>query len=409
MLTYTIFSDKTITLCRGLAIITAIAAPVSTAVTSIASVGFLLTWLISGLAAQSLKISFQHPVGKVILLFFLWLIIGTLYADTDLDVKIATILSWQKLFFVFILLGVFYQEQWQRRFVYSYVIFMVVAAIIAIPLWLFDLNVRPGSTGPGIFMTNWSSQSIAFVAALVCCLFLIKNSMLSVLQKRYIWTAIILFIFNILFISSSRSGYLALLAAVFFVGVYFYGYKKLPQILTALLAILLIVGFSSTRLQERLKLAVNEQHSYQSSSNETSIGLRMVFYKNTLELIKEKPIFGYGTSSFEKTYSAYAASKFQDWHGIKTGDPHNQYLFVLLENGLIGLILFLAYIYVAIRQGLKTPPYGPMAAGFLVAICASSLFNSHFKTFPEGNLLAFFMGMLLAARQSNTVKPNDNA
>jgi len=45
---------------------------------------------------------------------------------------------------------------------------------------------------------------------------------------------------------------------------------------------------------------------------------------------------------------------------------------------------------------LANKPYGVIAASFLVAICASSLFNSHFKTYAEGYLLAFLLGVLLS-------------
>ena len=395
MLSYARFSEKSLSLCRYLVIITAIAAPISTAVSSIASIGLLITWLLSGTSIQTLKISFQNPVGQVILLFVVWLLIGALYADTEWPVKITTLLSWKKQFFIFILLGIFYQEQWQRRFVVYYVIAMTIAGIAALLCWALQLNIRAGATGPGIIMTNHSTQSIAFVAAFLCCIFLVRQVQHTT-HKYYVLAAGLLFLFNIFFISTARSGYLALPPAAFFACVYLYGYKRLPQILLTLLGIVLIAALSSATLRDRFTMALNEQNTYQSSSYETSVGIRMIFYKNTVELIKEKPILGYGTSSFEKTYSALAASKYQDWRGGRATDPHNQYLFIWLENGLIGLLLFFAYIVVAIRAGMHNQPYGPIASSFLVAICASSLFNSHFKTFAEGNLLAFFLGTLLA-------------
>lgn len=398
MLISSAISEKALDLCRCLAIVAAIAAPISTAVTSIAMVTILAIWLLSGQSLQTIKISFRNPVGKTIVLFVAWLIIGALYADTDWHSKLHTLSSWKKLFFVYLLLGLFTERLWQKRFVYGYVIAMVIAGIIAIPLWAFDIVLRP-SGEPGIFMTNHSTQSLAFVAAVLCCLFL-TNEPLIAEHKRYLWASSTLFLVNIFFISTARSGYLALPPAALFAGISLYGYKKLPQILGILLSVLLIAILSSTTLQDRIKLGLQERASYQSSTSETSIGIRVVFYQNTLELIKEKPIFGYGTSSFEETYSSHAASKAHDWRGISTADPHNQYLFVWLENGLIGLLLFFVYIYSALRQGLHNKPYGTIAASFLIAICASSLFNSHFKTFAEGYLLAFFMGALLASQTS---------
>jgi len=406
MLSYSTIGEKSLTVCRWSAIIAAIASPISTAVASVASVVMLLAWLISGEAFHSLKISVEQPAGKMLLLFFGWLLLGTLYADTTWSDKLNTLLSWKKLAFTFVLLGLFYQDHWKRLFIKSYLIVMIVAALIAVPLWLADIQVREARES-GIFMTNYASQSMAFIAATVCCVFLLKQP-LSAQKKWLLGAAIVLFIFNIFFISAARSGYVALPFAIIFAVSCLYGFKKLPRILGAVSILLAVVVLTSTTLQQRIELGLAEKESYQTSENATSVGIRMILAKNSIALIKERPIFGYGTSSFKETYSAYAASKYSDWRGESISDPHNQYLFVWLENGLVGLLLFFAYIAVVIRQGLHHPPYGTMAASFLIAICASSLFNSHFKTFPEGNLLAFFVGILLAQHSVKTEQSRDS-
>lgn len=390
------FSETSLNISRSLAIIAAIAAPMSTAVTGIACVALVIFWLISGQAWQTLKLSWQQPFGKMIVLFYVWLLLGTLYAETDWPSKLQTLSSWKKLIYAFILLGIFRRVEWQKRFVNSYVIAMSISAILGLILWSFDLIVRPsnGSITAGIFMTNHATQSMAFVAAALCCIFLLHEA--ENRRMKYLIAAIIgLLIFNIFFISTARSGYLALpIASIFAVGS-IYGFRKLPHIAALATILILVFSLTSHTLQERVKLALDEQANYQTSNNETSIGVRMIFYRNTLELIRAQPWLGYGTSSFKPAYSALAASKYQDWRAVSTGDPHNQYLFIWLENGLFGLLLFFAYIYIGIRQGLKNPPYGAIAASFLIAIAASSLFNSHFKTYAEGYMLAFFLGALL--------------
>lgn len=400
MLSYSVISEKALTLCRWLAIVAAIASPISTAVTSVASIAMLLAWLVSGQAIHSLRISAEQPAGKMLLLFLGWLMIGTLYADTTWSDKLDTLLSWKKLAFTFVLLGLFYQGHWKHRFVKSYLSIMIVAALIAAPLWLADTTIRPGREA-GIFMTNYASQSMAFIAATVCCVFLF-NQPLSALKKCLLAAVIILFVFNIFFVSLARSGYIALPLAMVFAVSCMYGFRKLPRILGAAGILLAIIVLSSTTVQQRIEKGLTEKGSYQVSEGPTSIGIRMVLAKNTIALIKQKPLFGYGTSSFKTTYGSHVATQYSDWRAEAISDPHNQYLFVWLENGLIGLLLFLGYIVVVIRQGLSCPPYGTMAASFLIAVCASSLFNSHFKTFAEGNLLAFFVGILLAQHSANT-------
>ncbi len=404
MFSYSVFSEKSLLTCRYLAIITVIAAPLSTAVTSVTCVVMLLAWLISGHVWQSLKISAQQPAGKMLLVFFAWLIVSSLYADTTWAEKITTLSSWKKLFYTFVLLGIFWQTQWKMRFIYYYLAAMSVAAVIAFALWLLDIQVR-GSVG--IIMTNYTSQSLAFAIAVLCCVFLIKESVGSRQKNALLGGMIVLFIFNIFFISVSRSGYLALPVAAVFLVINLYGYKKLPHILGITLTVLLLVALTSSALQQRIKLGLEENKNSQVSESLTSIGIRDVFRQNTLELIQQKILLGYGTSSFKSIYSTHVATKYQDWRGEPAADPHNQYLFVWLENGLIGLLLFLAYIATAIRQGVMQQSYGAVAASVLVAFAATSLFNSHFKTFPEGHLLAFFVGCLLSRQTINKREEGD--
>lgn len=402
MFPYAVIAEKSLLTCRYLAIIAAIAAPASTAITSAACVAMLSTWFVSGRVWQSLKISAGQPAGKMLLLFFAWLIISSLYADTSWSDKVTTLSSWKKLFYTFILLGLFYQTEWKTRFIYCYLAAMSAAAVIAIPLWLLDVHVTAGKEA-GIFMTNHSAQSLAFVVAALCCIFLLKEPF-SLQKKRLLVGMLALFLFNIFFISPSRSGYLALPVAAVFAFVNLYGYKKIPHILGMTATALVLLILTSSTLQQRIKVGWEEKTNYQSSENVTSIGVRVIFAQNTWQLIRQKPWLGYGTSSFKSVYSNHVATKYQDWRGESTSDPHNQYLFVWLENGLVGLLLFLAYIYAAIKQGAKQQPYGAIAASVLVAIAAASLFNSNFKTFPEGHLLAFFVGCLLAQQPKNKVE-----
>jgi O-antigen ligase len=78
--------------------------------------------------------------------------------------------------------------------------------------------------------------------------------------------------------------------------------------------------------------------------------IRYVFLRETLNRIVKKPIFGYGTGSFGTIFD----------NEVKTGDdflfhktPHNQYLYVCFELGIIGLILLLLIFYYQIKELFK--------------------------------------------------------
>ena len=253
MLSHSTFNERALIFCRWSVIITAIAAPISTAAANVGIVATLLGWLASGETLHSLKISVEQPAGKMLLLFVAWLFVGTLYAGTPWMDRIDTLLSWKKLAFTFLLFGLFYQAHWKKLFVKSYLIAMVIAALLAVPLWLtgFSFRGRP----PGIFMTNYSSQSMAFIAATVCCIFLLKQQ-LSIKKKLLVGAFIALFIFNIFFVSEARSGYVALLSAAVFALYCLYGLKKLPYIIGILGIVLTVIALTSTNLQQRDRKSV---------------------------------------------------------------------------------------------------------------------------------------------------------
>ncbi|PPC91037.1 MAG: polymerase [Methylobacter sp.] len=389
---YSAFAKKAEIVCLYLAIITGVAAPISTAVTSFAYAGFFLAWLVSGQILKTLHVSLSQPAGKAILVFFIWLAIGMLYAPTSWHDKVITLLSWKKIFFTLILLGLFIEKKWKHRFIFVYMIVMTLSVSISWGLWLLGLPVLDKELG--IIMTNHTSQSMAFVAASLCCLYLWSEN--SFVNKQWLLIAFLLFASNILFISASRSGYLALPVAIIFVIICLNNRKHLLSVLLVVLTVFTVAYFTSTMFKSSIEKGVEESASYKTSENFTSIGARMIFLENTLELIKQRPLIGYGTSSFKNVYGAYAEKKYNDWRGEPVSDPHNQYLFVWFENGLIGLLLFLGYIFTVLKQSLSGNKFAFIAAGFMLAVCSTSFFNSHFKTFPEGFLLAFFIGILLA-------------
>ena len=389
------YSEKALNASRALAILAVTAAPISTAVASVASVLLILVWLGSGRAITTLSMSWQHPLGKIIVVFYGWLLIGAFYADTEWPAKLATLSSWQKLAFTFLLLGLFQSGLWKKRFLYVFVGVMSLAALISLGYWLADVPFIAKRGGPGILMSNHSAQSMAFIAAFLGGLMLLKDNPPKSLHLL-LWLGLVLLIFNVFFISTARSAYIAMPVAVTFALVSIYGRRKLPHIVAACsLGFALVIGASGT-IHKRFDQAVTEagQASTDTSSPETPVGARVVFYKTALELVKEKPVFGFGTSGFKSAYLAHLEQDHPSW--AETSDPHNQYLFVWVENGLIGLLIFLAYIVIGMRAGLAAPPYGLAAASFLLAIAVSSLFNSHFKTFVEGNLLAFFLAILVS-------------
>ena len=75
--------------------------------------------------------------------------------------------------------------------------------------------------------------------------------------------------------------------------------------------------------------------------------IRYVFIRESLSRILEKPLIGYGTGSFGAIFDAEVKIG-HDFINHKT--PHNQYLYVWFELGIIGLVLLLLIFYHQLKE-----------------------------------------------------------
>ncbi len=160
-------------------------------------------------------------------------------------------------------------------------------------------------------------------------------------------------------------------------------------------AVLVGILASTPTSKQRIELAKHEFTSEIDQTKETSIGYRLTFWKNTLEMLPKYALLGTGTGGFEKAYANQVEGR-SGTAGVVTGDPHNQYLKILVEHGILGLAVFLSIIILLLWQP-TTNPFKAIGVASLLAIATTSLFNAHFSTFNEGQFIWIFAGSLLAS------------
>jgi len=164
-----------------------------------------------------------------------------------------------------------------------------------------------------------------------------------------------------------------------------------------MISLIVLIGIfaSSPASQQRIELAKQEFFSEVNQTKETSIGYRFTFWKNTIEMLPKYALLGTGTGGFEKAYAIQVEGK-SGTAGVVTGDPHNQYLKILVEHGVIGLAVFLSVLILLFLQSVSNP-FKAIGIASLLAISTTSLFNSHFSTFNEGQFIWIFVGSLFAS------------
>jgi O-antigen ligase len=388
------WGDRCLTVGRGAAVAGVCVVTFSTALTSIATAVLLASWAISGQAARSVRASLRHPLGVALLVFFAVAGIGMLYSPAPWPDRLSAVASWRRLGYALLLLGFFAADDWKRRFVVSFVVVTSIG-LFASYLAAFGLIPSKPGQGTGALLQNHSTQGIVFSLAVLCLAHLARSA--SARVRWALFSGAALFAVNVMYITPGRSGYAALVVAAFVSGAMLFGWRRIHIWLSIVVVLGAVAFMTAAQLRERIFQGIDEIASADSSKNLTSMGTRVLFYRTTLELIRERPLFGYGSGSFGKVYSALVAKRYTDWRAGPTTDPHNQYLFIAMELGLVGLVAFLAVLITGFWSAARAGPYGWIAGGVLAVLCVTSLFSSHFRTFAEGHLIGLFLGAMLAA------------
>jgi O-antigen polymerase len=144
---------------------------------------------------------------------------------------------------------------------------------------------------------------------------------------------------------------------------------------------------------------------------------RLMVWKISLDLAAQKPIFGQGTFTFEKTYNLAQANYFQS--GKATADevfsaahirvPYNDYLLSFIEGGSIGFLLFVAFIGSLLwlfRNKTKDDLIVRTAYTGVLAFSIMSLFNSQYYVTSVVAVLIFYAGLLCSISEVKNLKIN---
>lgn len=173
---------------------------------------------------------------------------------------------------------------------------------------------------------------------------------LSLINKRRIWFIIPLSF--ALFLTKSLGAFLSIFLALI---IYFYLQDKLGKrkILLLLFGLLIIIGLIFIT-----RTIIQKQHTQPIFS----VVMRLNYWKDTLEIIKARPLTGVGIGNFNLPQCRYA---------------HNSYLQIWAEMGTLGLISFLWLVIVSIKSNIKNIKRSNRKKEVIPLITASFVFLIH--------------------------------
>lgn len=379
-----------------------------TAWISVASAILLFAWVISGDYSRKFKIISRNPAAVSVLILFCLYLIATVYSSGTFKESGTFLLKYAKLLIVPIIISVVktkkIRDDGMRAFLFGAFILLGISyfkwlGIIPMDLGLHDL---PDDSQGYLAFKNRIAHNIlmSFVMFMLFCKAYFEKT-----QWRWAWFGVaLLTLIDLMYLVGGRSGQIIALSFILFLPIYFYGQKAYKYLLIAVMSIFIFHKQLEPLMPGRLLETNQEVSEHKSDKHLTSAGIRVEMYKNTLLMIKQSPLIGYGTGALRFEYNKLAST--QDTLLKDVPNPHNQYLLTFFELGIIGLIALFFMFYRFWEHsniiGGSDKYAGMYLKGVVLTIAIGSLFNSLLLDATEGKFFCVLSGLLLSAyKQKN--------
>jgi len=364
--------------------------PISTAAVNILMPLMIITLAFEKEYRKKWQILKTHPIAMSSLLFFSFILLAMSYTSASLSQSLYIVDKYKELLYISFFILLFQNKQLQKAALYSFLTSITVMLLLSYFVVLFEINIAKATVAHPYLFKNYITQSILTTIA---AYFL---TILSIEYKKYrIWLLLIvlLAVFNLIFMSHGRIGYV--LFAVLSLLLFFQFYRLKGMLIGGvIISVLITMAYlTSDVLQQRINKVFLDLEAYQQGEMETSIGLRTEYYRHSFALFMQHPFIGTGTGSFEPRYAGLAVKE----KTPVTTNPHNEYLMAAVQWGSVGLFLLLWLFFQLWRTSFYlSQQYVWMAQGLVVAIAVGCLFNSLLLDSTEGHLFALFVGIYYA-------------
>ena len=382
-------------IARIAAALIAIGAFTGAAVSNVAAVVMLLAFMAAPSSLLRLKRAWHQPLGAAAIVFLIVLLLASTWSAAPFLVALKAWTGWRHFLLLFIALAIFDSRRSKLVFAAIFVGAASVAAIASFLAFDFGAAQETSDVAGGIILRNHVTQGMALTAGALLALVLLVHARRGSWQQWACGAAAALMVANVVFVAYARSAYLALAVTSLVATLGIARQRARLAAVSALIVLMCGAIWLSPVISQRIERGLQEIRETNTSAVITPMGIRPVMWETAASIVRDAPLIGHGLGSFPEQYRTRVTQRYTGWKATLTADPHNQYLLILAETGLLGLAAFAWFLFSTLRQRVRGP-FGVTGIALLLAWSLTSLFSSHFHTFNEGHLIAILLGVCLA-------------
>lgn len=365
----------------------------------------LVSWCFTGCKpGKSWAEDLKNPAVLGALLLFAWMLLSTLWAQTDVQTSLAGAWKYRKLMWIPLMVFLFADKKWRLWAIKAW----LVTAVVLMLFSLEQILPIPFGTGhmsdhPALPLSVYSHVTLGFILipAITVGLAWMTQSRANMMKSAGALLVVLTLCYVVL-AQRGRTTYVMLVALfAFFVLTQLKGAKQWLAIAILIIGTMSVLVLNS-KVQTRFEQVVIDSQTAQTATtveqNFTSSGLRIGFWRGSIDIFKQHPILGTGIGTWANEYRKYIdRTPGTPSIAVTGGNPHQEYLLMASQLGVVGLALFLAWLVRCIYATRLLARTDRIAAqSLLVAFAAGCWFNSYLYDSATGHFFCLGLGILFA-------------
>ena len=376
------------------AIFTAFALPISTSGQAI-GVSILAVLSLATLDRDRLNATMRRPAAYLPLVLLVLLLIGVSWSMLPFNGAIKWVGPYAKLLLIPLLMASAFTPRQVLEIGFGFLAGCFVVMVLSYTAILWPGGPWGFFNEPGVPWKDNAIQSECFALCTFGLLFAASRLWLRGERRRAGAAAILgaLFFVNIFLLHISRTGALVALSLLGILFIQLGGWRRAAMIGAPLLLVIVIGLWSLPGVQNRIAEISKGMSQPSRSVDAISTASRIDFWSKAWDFVKAAPIAGHGTGSIRPLYQSREATA-PSPYGAATADPHNQFLHIVLQIGLIGGAVLLAMwaAHAALFFGRDAVSIFGLAIVWMNVL--GSLVNSHISQVTQGMLYCMAIGLL---------------
>ena len=344
--------------------------------------------------------NFKLPETKIFLYFGIFLVYSLLSYFWS-DVTFQEALNYIRRYWYYLTVFIIFKYLEKKYLKYSISFFllgMLVSEILSYGNYFSFWQIGLGQPyNPTVFLHHTVNSIFLSITAI----FLMSK---IIYQKEYTMKIFYFIFFTTvttnLLVNSGRTGYFTLFITIIIVIICIYkmNLKIILITFTSMIFTLYLAYNLSPNFKNRIHAIESDISNILKKNYNTSIGARIGFWIITKEILKENPLFGVGiANNLNKKNKYISDNNLKNFSYLKSlVHFHNNYLEIISQFGILGLVLFLYIIYLISIIKIKDKTIYILKISSISIFLLASLTDIVFYLSNTILLFSFILGIILA-------------